>query len=217
MTTSIKGLFNKSDIKSRILSEKAKGRILPDYDLASLIAINALIGQTDKSGAAYSHHLMSVSRHNTNSEKKMIIGILHDLIEDSDWTLADLRDLGFSEKIINAVDGLTHREGEKYFDSIVRCGLNPDSLDVKLKDNGHNLDASRNNWIPTEKDRERQAKYIVTRRYLVSIKTGETEPGTSVMDWMKKQGPELQDFNLVEKYSSRPDAPDTDRHSFTPC
>ena len=206
MGKQITGLFNKAEIKGRILAEKAKGRELPDYDLAALVAINGLIGQTDKSGAAYSHHLMRVSRHNTDSEIKMIIGILHDLVEDTNWELEDLKDIGFSDRIINGVDGVTHRPGELYFDSIRRCGKNPDSIDVKLKDNGDNLDAKRNNWIPTAKDLERQAKYIVTRRYLVDVKTEKIEPDTYVFNWMKKQGPELQDFDLAKKYETLPES-----------
>ncbi len=202
MAEKLKGLFEKNQVKQQIEAKRALGQKLPDYDLATLIVVNALIGQTDKSGVAYSHHLMSVSRHNTDSEAKMIIGILHDLVEDSCWTLDDLRDVGFSERVVAGVDGVTHREGEKYLDSIERCALNPDSVDIKLKDNRHNLDGSRNDWLPTPKDMERQSKYIVTRQYLISIKKGEIEPGTPVAEWMKSQPAKMQDFDLVRKYSS---------------
>lgn len=198
MTQNLKGLFNKNEVKQRIHDMRQKGMVLPDYDLA----VNGLIGQTDKSGDAYSHHMINVSRHNTDSEAKMIIGILHDLIEDSDWELEDLAEIGFSQRILNGIDGVTHREGEKYFDSIERCSFIPDSIDVKLKDNRHNLDGSRNNWLPSEKDRERQAKYLVTRHYLIDVKKGAIAPGTPVFEWMKTQEPKMQDFDLVRKYSS---------------
>lgn len=203
MAATLKGLFNKNEIKQRIQDMRQKGLVMPDYDLAIFVAMNALIGQTDKSGAAYGHHLINVSRHNTDSEAKMIIGILHDLVEDSDWELADLTAIGFSNRIVKGVAGVTHRKGEKYFDSIERCSLNADSVDVKLKDNRHNLDGSRNNWLPTEGDRERQSKYIITRQYLIAVKTGDIAPGTPVFEWMKTQPAKMQNFELVRKYSSQ--------------
>ena len=212
MAKTIKGLFNRQETKAKILAAKAQGRTLPDYDLAVLIAVNALIGQTCKAGKAYAHHLIAVSRDNTDSERKMIIGMLHDLVEDSDWTLDDLREIGFSRKVIDGVDGVTHRDGEKYFDSIERCSLNKDSIDIKLKDNRHNLDSSRNNWLP----QERQSKYIITRQYLVSIKSGDTVPGTPIFEWMKTQPPKMQDFALVRKYSTKAAASLSESHPVKP-
>ena len=201
MGKALKALFNKNDVKQRINDMRAKGTALPLYNLAVFIATNALMTQTDKAGKAYSHHMIEVSRHKTDSESRMIIGMLHDVVEDSDWTLDDLRDIGMPQRIIDGVDGVTHRDGEKYFDSIERCGLNRDSVDVKLKDNRHNLDTSRNDWLPDESDLERYKKYVLTRLYLVGIKKREVEPGTKITDWLTTQKPELQDWALVSRHS----------------
>lgn len=196
-----KAFFSKNDVKLRIAQMRAAGIELPLYNLSVFIAVNALMTQTDLAGNAYSHHMIEVSRHNTDSESRMIIGMLHDVVEDSDWALDDLRDAGFPERIISGIDGVTHRDGEKYFDSIERCGLNRDSVDVKLKDNRHNLDTSRNNWLPGESDLERQKKYVLARLYLVGIKKKEVEPGTKITDWLKTQPAQLQDWDLVRRHS----------------
>lgn len=195
-------MFTKHEIKERVQALRATGQTIPPYNLACLIADSALFLQTDKAGRDYAFHTAEVSLHNTDSLVKQIIGKLHDVVEDSDWTLEDLRDVGFSARVIAGVDGVTHRDGEPYFDSIERCAHNPDSVDVKLKDLRHNLSASRNTWLPTEKDMERQRKYILSYQYLVAIKKEEIRPGTSFYSWMCRQPTEMRDFALLKKESA---------------
>jgi hypothetical protein len=179
-------MFTKEEIKQRIFKLRNEGKYLPaNYNLACFIADAALIHETDKSGAAYAHHTSEVSRHNTDSETKMIIGKLHDVVEDSEWTCDDLRQVDFAERIVEAVDALTHRHGEPYFDSIERAAENKYAHDVKIKDLRHNLSGNRNNWMPTAKDLQRIQKYTVSYNYLVALKKGEIEAGTSVPDYMR--------------------------------
>jgi len=196
-------MFTKQEVKQRIAEWRQAGRELPLYNLACFIADCALIDKRDKGGVDYAFHTSAVSLHHTDSLTKQIIGKLHDVVEDSDWGLDDLRDAGFPERIVAGVDGMTHREGELYFDSIERCALNPDSVDGKIKDLRHNLSGSRNNWLPTEKDMERQRKYTVAYNYLVSVKKGEILPGTAVGVWMELQPARLQDMALLARHSSR--------------
>jgi len=203
MSTTATPLFTKAEVKARIAAWRANGNPeIPDYNLACFITNNALIAQTDKAGGAYAHHTIAVSTHKTDSETKMCVGMLHDLLEDSgEWAVQDLRDVGFSKRIVDGVDAMTKRDGELYFDFIERCSRNPDSLDVKISDLNHNLTLSRNNFLPTEKDKERWTKYILSYNYLVDIKRGNIEPGSSFVTWMNRQSPELQDFGLLRENS----------------
>lgn len=197
-------MFTKQEIMDRIAEKRAKGELLESgYNLACFIATASMVDVKDKSGLDYAHHFMRVSRHNTDSEVKMIIGVLHDVIEDTEWELEDLRTLGFSERVIAGIDGVTHKDGELYFDSIERCGLNADSVDVKLKDNFDNLSQGRNKFLPAEKDLKRLQKYTVTRNYLIDIKKDFIAAGTPIHEWMTKKGPEMQNEALLLEYSTK--------------
>jgi (p)ppGpp synthase/HD superfamily hydrolase len=202
MAKKINGLFNKAQVIHRIHELNQDGILLPPYNLACFIAFNALIDQTDKAGKAYAHHLVNVSRKDTNSETKMTIGILHDLVEDSDWSLSDLENIGFSKRIVSAVDALTIRKNEKYFDFIERCSNNSDALEVKLNDNHDNLDGTRKNWLPDENDIQRQRKYTLARLYLLDVKKSKISPGTAFSSWIVSKDKDLQDFELIKAHSS---------------
>jgi (p)ppGpp synthase/HD superfamily hydrolase len=91
-------------------------------------------------------------------ELEMTAAILHDVVEDTEWTLEDLRREGFSEALLQAVDCLTHRKQIRYWDYIQRISGNPVARQVKLADLEDNLDAKR---LPelTMKDQARMKKY----------------------------------------------------------
>ena len=84
------------------------------------IALNAHKEQTDKNGQPYILHVMRVGlRGRTENEK--IVGILHDVVEDSDWTFDKLAKEGFSETILSALECLTKKsEDEPYEEFIER-------------------------------------------------------------------------------------------------
>eukprot|EP00041_Stephanoeca_diplocostata_P006401 m.83460 g.83460 ORF g.83460 m.83460 type:complete len:133 (-) comp16346_c0_seq1:344-742(-) len=130
--------------------------------------------------------------------------MLHDVVEDSEWTLSDLREAGFSPRVVDGVDGMTSRvdEGELYFDFIRRVSTNSDSIDVKLNDLHHNLSQSRNNFLPEKRDFDRIARYVIAYNYLIDVKKRVVEPGRSVKDWMEAQDSRLQDFELLQKHST---------------
>ena len=87
------------------------------------------------------------------------VALLHDVVENSDLTLDDLRQF-FPAEIVNAVDALTKREGEAYKNYILRVGENPVSRKVKLADIFHN--------ISDEPTRTAKAKYLNAFRLLVN-------------------------------------------------
>lgn len=128
------------------------------------IVIKAHNNQTDKAGQPYIFHLLRVSEKG-QTEIEKICGLLHDLIEDTDWTFEDLKEEGFSDEIIEILDCVTKRENENYNDFIRRIEQNQLAIRVKLNDLKDNMDITRLAEI-TEKDKERLNKYLNAYHYL---------------------------------------------------
>lgn len=189
-------MFTKQEIIERAEKLKAESpdTYRADLNLALLILSSALFDKRLWSGRDYGEHPLHVGMTNTRSNTKKIIGILHDVVEDSDWTLDDLRRVGYSERIVSAVDAMTHREGEKYFDGMERCSKNPDGLDKKIEDLSHNMDTSRNERFLSQKDVNRLNKYSLSRAFLVAVKKKKVEPGSSIVDFARAR----EDFNKLE-------------------
>ena len=97
------------------------------------IAADAHKRQFDKAGAPYILHPLRMMMRMT-SEAAMMTAILHDVVEDSDWTLEGLREVGFSEEVLTAIDGATNRSGESYEQFIERAATNPIARQVKIAD-----------------------------------------------------------------------------------
>ncbi|MED1725742.1 HD domain-containing protein [Brevibacillus parabrevis] len=124
---------------------------------AIALAAQAHAGQTDKGNHPYILHPLRVMLKMPTDETR-IAAVLHDVLEDTAITEADLRAAGFSKAIVSAVSALTRREGESYPDFIRRASEDPIARVVKLGDIEDNLDLSRI-AAPTEQDRERQKRY----------------------------------------------------------
>ena len=104
------------------------------------IAVNAHDGQKDMVGNPAILHVLAVGlMGKTDLEKKA--GVLHDVVEDSEVTLSDLRAEGVEEGVLEAVDLLTHRDGVSYEDYVKKIVLsgNETAIQVKLNDLHHNL------------------------------------------------------------------------------
>lgn len=124
---------------------------------AILLAAKAHDGQTDKGGNPYIlHPIRLASKANTTEES--IIAVLHDVVEDSNMTLFDLKNEGFSSNVIEALDCLTRRADESYEQFMKRIKLNPLALKVKLLDLEDNCDINRIPQ-PTEADYARIDRY----------------------------------------------------------
>ncbi len=128
------------------------------------IALDAHRGQVDRAGQPYILHPLRLMAKMPTKEL-MIIALLHDVVEDSRYTLEDLRREGFSENIIKAVDSLTMRNGEKYDDYIRRAKQNALAVPVKLADLEDNMNIRRLQQIG-EKDTARLQKYLNAYHFL---------------------------------------------------
>jgi (p)ppGpp synthase/HD superfamily hydrolase len=124
---------------------------------AILIAVEAHQGQKDKAGESYILHPLRVMLR-MSSETERVAGVLHDIVEDTGWTIADLRHEGFSEGVLEVVECLSRREKEDYEEFIGRIQLNPVARKVKIADLEDNMDILRISE-PTGKDWERLKKY----------------------------------------------------------
>lgn len=130
------------------------------------ISEEAHLGQTDKAGMPYFLHPMRVML-SLDSEDDKIVGILHDVVEDSDWTFSKLEEEGFAANIIIALEHLTRGTAPKeaYGDFIERCSNNPIALRVKLADLKDNMDLRRLPKI-REEDLARLDKYRKATAFL---------------------------------------------------
>jgi|ERR1044071_3718490 (p)ppGpp synthase/HD superfamily hydrolase len=121
------------------------------------IAARAHKGQKDKADAPYLlHPLRMMLRMDT--EAAMMAAVLHDVVEDTDWTLERLREEGFSDEVLEAVDCLTHRDGESYDAFVERVRTNPIARQVKIADLEDNMNVRRISRL-AGKDLERLEKY----------------------------------------------------------
>ena len=123
------------------------------------LAKKAHEGQMDKGGSPYIGHPFRVMNQFEDEEEK-IVGVLHDVVEDSDLTLEDLAKAGFSDRIVAAVDAITKREGEESDNYLNRVMNNSIALKVKIVDMTDNMDLNRITNI-TEKDRARIKNYQI--------------------------------------------------------
>ena len=114
-------------------------------------------GQTDKAGKPYIEHPLRVMNQ-VESEEEKIVAVLHDIVEDTDISLDDLRSEGFSEEVVSAVECLTKQDGENYDSYIERISFNPLAVKIKLADLEDNSNLTRLPEV-TDKDLERIEKY----------------------------------------------------------
>lgn len=128
-----------------------------DLDRAIAIAVDAHRGVLDKSGQPYMLHPLRMMCRVTGTEEK-IVAVLHDVVEDTAWTMGQIRAEGFSDQVLDALDRVTQREGELYEDFIERSAANPISRAVKLADLEDNMDIRRLDAV-TPREAERLEKY----------------------------------------------------------
>ena len=126
-------------------------------DKAVSLAAQAHLGQTDKAGAPYILHPLRVM-FRCRSAAAMMAAVLHDVVEDTPVTLADLRSQGFPEEVVRAVGCLTRLADETYEAFIERVKTDPVALEVKVADLEDNMDLRRL-ADPQPRDLERLAKY----------------------------------------------------------
>jgi (p)ppGpp synthase/HD superfamily hydrolase len=131
------------------------------------IAAKAHEGQKDKEGLPYVLHPLRVMQ-KVQGVEAMIVGVLHDVIEDTSVTADDLRQAGFSEQVVAAVLCVTHRKDEPYADYVVRCKSNEVARRVKLADLEDNSRLDRTLLRPKrfEADVARLRNYVLSYKFL---------------------------------------------------
>ena len=133
-------------------------------DIALAIARKAHAGQVDKAGVDYIQHPLYVASQ-VKTEQEKAIALLHDVLEDSDITVADLLAYGLSNKVVTAVQTLTKKKGQSYQEYLEKVKSNNLARVVKLADLKHNSDLSRLKTV-SNTDYERVKKYKNAIRYL---------------------------------------------------
>ena len=138
------------------------------------IATEAHRGQIDKCGCDYIGHPLRVMAAGRTIEEK-IVGVLHDVVEDSDWTFEMLEAEGFSAEIIAALRCLTKLSANEPYDKfIARVKGNSLAVAVKLNDLSDNMDIRRLPYL-SDKDVKRLKKYLKAYKQLMGVPTYSVE------------------------------------------
>ncbi|MGP1463586.1 phosphohydrolase [Tannerella sp.] len=123
------------------------------------IAVAAHKGQKDKSGADYILHPLRVMERG-KSEIEKICGVLHDVVEDSEWTFKKLENEGFSNEVIAVLRCVTKESEKEDYDVFInRIAQNPIAIEVKINDLLDNMDITRLKEL-NEEDVKRLNKYL---------------------------------------------------------
>ena len=109
---------------------------------ALIFCYEAHRNQFDKGGMPYVFHPVHLAEQMT-TEAETIAALLHDTVEDTEWTLEDLQNMGFPQEALNAVRLMTHDPSVPYLDYVAALRANPTARAVKLADLKHNSDLSR--------------------------------------------------------------------------
>lgn len=160
------------------------------------IATEAHKGQFDKSGKDYIGHPLRVMDMG-NTEEEKIVGVLHDVVEDTAWTFEKLESEGFSPEVIAALRCVTKiSENENYDDFIERVKKNPLAVAVKINDLTDNMDIRRLPYL-SDKDVKRLKKYLkaykkLTGEPLYSIYAARQENPNAYDPWTEEADAKLR-------------------------
>ena len=159
------------------------------------IATEAHKGQFDKSGKDYIEHPLRVMEMG-QTENEKIVGVFHDVVEDTDWTFEKLSEEGFSQEIISALRCVTKlSENENYDDFIERVKKNPLATAVKINDLTDNMDIRRLPYL-SDKDVKRLKKYLKAYKRLIdepvySVYAARQEHPNAYDPWTEEMDAEL--------------------------
>ena len=162
------------------------------------IATQAHKGQVDKSGKEYIGHPLRVMEMGKTEEEK-IVGVLHDVVEDTDWTFERLEAEGFSKEVIDALRCVTKvSENENYDDFIERVKQNPLAVAVKINDLSDNMDIRRLPYL-SDKDVKRLKKYLKAYKKLIgepvySVYACRQEHPNAFDPWTEEADAELREM-----------------------
>jgi len=133
-------------------------------DKAIAFALKAHTSQVDKTGQPYILHCLRVAAKFTGDREMYSAAVMHDVVEDSSITIAEIED-AFGSRVSGIVDGLTRRKGEVYLTGFIkRCNRDPLAKVIKTADILDNLEASRAIYLPEEE------RIRLGRRYFKALK-----------------------------------------------
>lgn len=153
------------------------------------IAIEAHRGQRDKAGNDYINHPLRVLAAGKTTNER-IVGVLHDVVEDSDWSFERLMNEGFSKEVMDALRYLTHDPRVSYDQYISHLKDNNLAVIVKLNDLSDNMDIRRLPYL-SDKDVKRLKKYLRAYKQLIgeptySVYACRQEYPNAYMPWTKE-------------------------------
>lgn len=125
---------------------------------AMKIAYDAHQGQLDKGGLPYVFHPWHLAEQ-MDDEISTIAALLHDVVEDTDWTLEQLTAEGFPQEAMEVLALLTHPEGQPYMEYIAGLQHNPVAVKIKLADLRHNSDFTRLSAVTADQRERLERKY----------------------------------------------------------
>ena len=134
----------------------------PKTKMALKLCFDAHKEQPDKSGMPYVFHPFHLAEQ-METEETTIVALLHDVIEDTSYTIEDLTKMGFEKKITDAIALMTHADDVEYMEYVSAIKNNPIAKAVKLADLRHNSDLTRLDTIDEKfKLDEKPSKKIQT-------------------------------------------------------
>ncbi|MEU8579280.1 HD domain-containing protein [Streptomyces abikoensis] len=132
-----------------------------------LLAARAHAGQVDKNGVPYIEHVRAVAAGLAPFGDDLVkAGLLHDILEDTDWTAERLRETGIPARVVEIVEAVTNVPGMPYEEKIARITASPQATLVKISDNAHNSRPDRAAQLPPDKRERLDAKYRSARAQL---------------------------------------------------
>lgn len=140
---------------------------MPTLETAIRIAVSAHAGQLDKSGEPYITHPLRLMNAVDDADAK-IVAVLHDVVEDTATSMADLCKEGFSQRVLDALALVTHDKTTPYADYVIAIKTNPIARAVKLADLTDNTRLDRCLLRPEQIDRDfaRLRRYLLSYRFL---------------------------------------------------
>lgn len=137
---------------------------LSQIEVALEIAMKAHKGQRDLDGKPVILHPLTVALKGHN-EREIIAGLLHDVVEDTDWTFDDLLEAGIEPNVVDALRMLTHSKDVPYLDYVrhIADSHNPIAINVKCNDLEHNLERGRKGDHLKQVAKHSAAKEIIHR------------------------------------------------------
>lgn len=139
-----------------------------DKAYAMALVDDLFADKVDKGGHPYTRHLYRIASKFEGQDDLWVVALLHDILEDTDYSLEDLK-ANYCQEIVDAIVALTRMEGESYMDFIRRISLNEMAVKVKLADLKDNMDVTRLKSLERD-DFKRIEKYHKAWRFLNEAK-----------------------------------------------